>query len=167
MGTIDLQTYQAIFDMIPVGLGIAALTGKLLIYNQAILDPGGYERKDIEALASVAELYYDTADREKVLGLAKKDGLVNNYRIRFKRKNGEPYFTLMNLRTVQFQEQPGWLATVLDIDELVKGEEKLKENMAEITKLNTIMVGREVKMAELKEQLEQKENTEPTQTPGA
>ena len=129
MENIDLQTYQAIFDMIPIGLGIASMGGKLLIYNESILLPGGYQKEDIEALASVADLYYDPADREKVLGIAKKDGQVTNYRMRFKRKNGEPYYTLMSLRMVQFQGQPGWLATVLDIDDQVKAEEQLKANM--------------------------------------
>src|SRR3972149_11525067 len=146
MENIDLQTYQAIFDMIPIGLGIASMGGKLLIYNESILLPGGYQKEDIEALASVADLYYDPADREKVLGIAKKDGQVTNYRMRFKRKNGAPYYTLMSLRMVQFQGQPGWLATVLDIDDQVKAEEQLKANMDELNRMNKLMVGRELKM---------------------
>jgi PAS domain S-box-containing protein len=158
MGDYDLKIYQEIFNIIPIGLGIAAMNGKLLIFNQEILRPGAYEPKDIEALNSVVELYFDPADREKVLGLARKDGQVTNYRVRFKRKNGEPYWTLMSLRPVQFQGQPGWLASVLDIDEQVKNEEKLKINMDELDRLNKLMIGREVKMAELKEKLHEAEN---------
>lgn len=150
MVKIDLKTYQAIFDMIPIGLGIAAISGKLLIYNQAMLEPGGYKRKDIEPLSSVIELYYDLEDRMKILGLAKKHGQVNNFKVRFKRKNGQPYFTLMSLRPIYFQDQPGWLATVLDIDDQVKTEENLKEKVKELERMNKLMVGRELKMIELK-----------------
>lgn len=154
MPDIDLQTYQQIFDMIPVGLGIAAMTGKLLIWNKAILEPGGYESKDIEALNSVVELYFDPADREKVMGIAKQDGQVTDFKVRFKRKNGDAYWTLMSLKHVEFAGQPGWLASVVDIEKQVKAESELQKKLDEIEQMNKLMVGRELKMVELKEQLE-------------
>ncbi|KXK27356.1 MAG: hypothetical protein TR69_WS6001000232 [candidate division WS6 bacterium OLB20] len=154
MAQIDLSTYQTVFDMIPVGLGIASLEGKLLIYNAAMLAPGGYERADIDSLSSVVELYYEPADRARVLEIARDQGKVDNFRVRFKRKNGEPYWTLMSLRPVQFEGTPGWLASVLDIDIQVRAEEDLSVKMKELEELNKVMVGRELKMAELKEELQ-------------
>ncbi|MFS8131261.1 MAG: PAS domain S-box protein [Candidatus Dojkabacteria bacterium] len=158
MSVIDLKTYQDIFDMIPVGLGVAAMDGKLLIYNKKIMEPGGYEKEDIEALHSVVELYYDPADRVKALTLAKSDGFIDNFKVRFRKKNGDPYYTLMSLRPIRFQDQPGWLATVLDIDDQVNAEEEVKKNLHELQTLYKFMEDHELKMSQLKVKIDELNN---------
>ncbi len=91
------QRYQAILENVPVGIGIADIEGNLLFYNDAIVKTGGYTREEVAAIGNVAKLYYDPSEREEVLALAREQGFVSQHEVRFKRKDGTPYHTLLSL----------------------------------------------------------------------
>lgn len=111
------EHYRAVFESAPVGLGVADMNGQLLIFNDAMMRPGGYSREDILAIGNVARLYHHERDRERVLAVAREQGFVWRFEVQFRRKNGEPYDTLLTLAPVRFDGRPCWLAAVEDITE--------------------------------------------------
>ncbi|MBI3939583.1 MAG: PAS domain S-box protein [Acidobacteria bacterium] len=112
------EKYRTLFDTVPIGLGVSDPGGKLLAYNSAILQPGGYEREDIARIRSVAGLYFDPTERARVLELARQQGRLDRYPIRFKKKDGSPYEALLSLERITVSDRPCWLALVEDVTAL-------------------------------------------------
>lgn len=114
--------YRALFDNVPVGLGLADMQGNLIAFNDFMLKPGGYTRADIQAIGNVSQLYYDPADREAALALARRQGYLDRFEIRFKRKNGGFYWALMSLKPIVINGQRCWQSMCEDITERKKAE---------------------------------------------
>ncbi|MBI5650010.1 MAG: GAF domain-containing protein [Chloroflexi bacterium] len=126
------EQYQTLFETTPVGLGVADLNGNLLTFNDAILRPGGYTRADMLALGNVAQLYFDPAQRNQVLTLVRNQGRLDQYPVKFKRKDGTPYDALLTLIPLQFKGKPGWQAVVEDVTARRVVEKALSESEAQL-----------------------------------
>ena len=122
------EKYRQIFDNSTIGIGIADQEGRVIIFNDAILQPGNYSKDDIRKLDSIGELYYNPDDRNKVLSIARDQGFVNEMHIKFKRKDGTPYDTLFSLRPIAVEGKPCWQAIVSDITERKLAVEALRKS---------------------------------------
>jgi PAS domain S-box-containing protein len=111
-----------LFEKAPIGLGVADLEGNLLAFNDAILQPGGYTREDMLRIGNVSLLYATTADRERVLGIARQRGFVWREEVQFRRRDGSWYDTLLSLTPMRFRGRACWYATVEDITERKRAE---------------------------------------------
>jgi PAS domain S-box-containing protein len=76
------ESYRTLFQRALVGLGVADMQGNLLAFNDAMLEPGGYTRGDIERLGNVANLFADPADRAHVLQTLRARGSVRREPVR-------------------------------------------------------------------------------------
>jgi PAS domain S-box-containing protein len=121
------EHYRAVFEAAPIGLGVADLDGRLLVFNSAMLEPGGYTREDILAIGNVARLYARAEDRERVLAVARRDGFVWRHEVQFRAKSGACYDTLLSLAPVQFGGRRCWLATVEDVTKRKRAEERQRQ----------------------------------------
>ncbi len=121
------EKYRILFEHSPVGIGIADLEGRLLAFNAAMLEPGGYTSEDIKRVGSVAELYHDPADRDGVFHEIQERGAVRNREIRFKRKRGGFYHSLMSLQPVVFNGRPALLSIVQDISGRKRAEAAVRD----------------------------------------
>lgn len=126
------EHYRAVFESAPIGLGVADMEGRLLVFNHAMMVPGGYTREDILAIGNVAKLYAHPADRDRVLGIAQERGYVWRHEVQFRRKDGSCYDTLLSLAPVQFGGRRCWLATVEDITERKRAEAQQRQLEAEL-----------------------------------
>ena len=126
------EHYRAVFESAPIGLGVADLEGRLLVFNNAMMQPGGYTRADILAIGNVAKLYFHAADRDRVLGIAREQGFVWRHEVPFRRKDGSSYDSLLSLAPVQFAGRPCWLAAVEDITEQKRAEEQQRRLEAQL-----------------------------------
>jgi PAS domain S-box-containing protein len=121
------QHYRAVFESAPIGLGVADMEGRLLIFNNAMMQPGEYTREDILAIGNVAKLYAHPEDRERVLAIAREQGFVWRHEVQFRRKCGSCYDTLLSLTPIQFGGRRCWLAAVEDITERKRAEEQQRQ----------------------------------------
>ena len=126
------EHYRAVFESAPIGLGVADTEGRLLVFNHAMMVPGGYTREDILAIGNVAKLYAHPADRDRVLGIARERGYVWRDEVQFRRKDGSYYDTLLSLAPVQFGGRRCWLATVEDITQRKRAEAQQRQLEAEL-----------------------------------
>jgi PAS domain S-box-containing protein len=121
-----------LFEQAPIGLGVADLEGNLLAFNDAILQPGGYTREDILRIGNVSLLYATTADRERVLGMARQRGFVWREEVQFRRRDGSCYDTLLSLTPMRFRGHACWYATVEDITERKRAEAQRRQLEAQL-----------------------------------
>ncbi len=119
------ERYRTLFENAPIGLGVADAHGNLIAFNQSILEPGGYAREDIMALANVAQLYADLEERSRILEVARRQGFVRREGVRFKRKDGSAYDALLSLTPITVEGRSGWHAMVEDITERKLAEQTL------------------------------------------
>ncbi len=122
------QQYRSLFETSPIGIGVADMQGNLLTFNDAILLPGGYTRKDIKRIGGVTGLYYDLNQRNEALTLLKKQGFLRNHPVQFKRKDGTVYDALLTLVPIVFQGQACLQALVEDITERKRAEKSLQDS---------------------------------------
>ncbi|MEW6584691.1 MAG: PAS domain S-box protein [Nitrospirota bacterium] len=122
------ELYRSLFENTPVGIGIADMNGDLIAFNDAMLSPGGYTRDDIAKIQNVSALYYDGAERNRVLETVRKQGYLHQYPVKFKRKDGTPYDTLLSLRFVKHKGKPCLQAMVEDITVRKNVEEVLRQS---------------------------------------
>ncbi|HUW07192.1 MAG TPA: PAS domain S-box protein [Williamwhitmania sp.] len=118
--------YRTLFENIPIGIGITDLTGKLVTFNDSILEPGSYSRDDLIRIGSVENLYYNLSDRGALIPLLKEKGTITHRPIKFKCKDGSPYDTLLTLTIIHINDQPMIQAVIEDITERKRVEESLR-----------------------------------------
>lgn len=111
------EKFRVLFESAPVGLAVTDMSGKIIAFNEALLRPGGYTPEDMEATETVAELYFDPEERNRALQLLQEQGAVRQLEVKFKRKDGTPYDTLLSLRPVTIQDIPHLQAVVEDMTE--------------------------------------------------
>ena len=120
--------YRILFENAPVGIGIADVNGTLIVFNDAMLVPGGYTREDMAAIRNVSELYYTIEERDRAVAVFRKQGFLHKFPTQFKRRDGTPYEALLSLRPITYQGSPCIQAMVEDITERKKIEEALQKN---------------------------------------
>ncbi len=121
------ENYRTLFQNVPIGIGITDLTGNIVIFNDSILEPGGYSRDDLIRIGKVENLYYNLSDRETLIPLLKEKGTITQHPIKFKRKDGSPYDTLLTLTIIYINDQPMIQAVIEDITKRKLSEETLKQ----------------------------------------
>ena len=114
--------FRTLFESSPVGIGVTDQQGNLLMFNEAMLEPGGYSKTDIQELGNVAALYHKPDQRREALERFREQGFLNDFPVQFKRKDGSPYDALLSLTPIQFKGQACIQAMVEDITERVRAE---------------------------------------------
>ena len=148
------ELYHEFFARSPIGCGISDEAGRLVDFNDAMLRYSGFSREDIFKIGSVTELYYDGAkERERLLGIARERGGIEREEVRFKKKDGSWFWTLMSLRRVSSGGKNYWLAVIEDITGRKKAEAEREQYVRDLERLTKMMAAREVKMIELKEKI--------------
>lgn len=143
--------YTILFEEAPIGLGLSDMTGKLIMYNKMFLKISGFTAEEVEKIGNVTNFYYNPGDRDIILNKTMKAGFLDNYPVKFKKKDGTYFEALMSLRSVTYENTLHWLALIQDVSEQLQYKKKIEEKIAELEKVNQAMIGRELKMAELKE----------------
>ena len=114
--------FRTLFESSPSGIGVTDHQGSLLMFNEAMLEPGGYSKTDIQELGNVAALYHKPDQRRQALERFREQGFLNDFPVQFKRKDGSPYDALLSLTSIQFKGQACIQAMVEDITERVRAE---------------------------------------------
>lgn len=123
------EKFRNLMNLAPVGITLSAVDGKILEANQTILDMMGFATKEELMKTPVSEFFDDVNDREKRIQLFKKDGYVKNYQSRLRRKDGSHIWVSGHVYPFKLNDgEIAMLSAQLDITEIKKTEEKLKES---------------------------------------
>jgi PAS domain S-box-containing protein len=117
------EKYRTLFEHSPTGIGISDAAGNILAMNDAMLEPGGYSREDVVRAPSVADFYYDPADRVRLLADLEKHGVIRQREVRLKRKDGTPYVVSLSVVPTLLDRKPTLLAIAEDVTDRKKTED--------------------------------------------
>ena len=158
MPSIPEELYREFFASAPIGFGVSDESGKLIDFNQAMLEYSGWSRQDIGRMSGVTELYYDgPAERDRLLKITRERGRLDRVDVRFRKKDGGWFWAAMSLRPLVIAGKRYWLAITEDISERKRAEAERRQYVEELERVTRMMVDRENKMIELKERIRQLE----------
>lgn len=152
------EKYRTIIDNIDMGIYRVTLKGGGIFMeaNPAIVKIFGFESKEEFMKTKAARLYSSESGREPVVEELKNKGVVNELELEMKRKDGKTIWVSMTARA--HRDKKGnidWIDGAMeDITEKKELTEKEKSRNEELKRTNTLMVNRELKMIELKKEIE-------------
>ena len=146
------ERYRAVFEQCPIGIGLASLGGKVLSCNKAMETITGYTIEELKKL-NLADTYENPKDRKRLLEAINRDGGVANFPVRLRRKDGTLYYALLNVSRVHTGRQDFLQTLCLDISKRKKAEESLEEEKKLLERMNKFMMDRELRIIELKRQV--------------
>jgi len=119
------RKYRYLFDSSPVGVCIVDLAGNVLDANQRILDITGYTLDEIKTLG-IAGIYANPHDRPKLLKALHKNGELNDWELRIKRKDGSFFNGLVNAGMIDLNGQKVIYSTLRDITAAKRAETRIQ-----------------------------------------
>jgi PAS domain S-box-containing protein len=144
------ERFKALSETAPVGIGVSSMEGMIVYTNPSYERILGYNSGEIIGMNS-SDLYWKPAERESWLALMKEKGLVRDYEIRLKKKDGTPVWISINTSPIIFDGKPSVMGTIQDIthrkhleDELRRNneilEDRVRERTEDLGKLNETLV---------------------------
>ena len=82
------KQYNILFEGVPIGLYRTTLSGQFLTVNLALVQLLGYPNREELMAASVYDIYLDADDRNQWLARIKRDGIVSNFEVQFRKCDG-------------------------------------------------------------------------------
>gem|GEM_PF-3185176 len=120
------ERFKVIAETTPVGIGVVSVPeGKFLYVNAAYEKKYGFSKDELLDKCTPG-IYWDIKDRGRVLGILKEQGIVSDCEVKFKRKDGTPFWGLASVQPITFGGKPALLGIFVDITERKKTEEKLQ-----------------------------------------
>lgn len=97
-----------------------------LYVNKALADLFG---GSVEALIDQTspDFYVNSADRQIVVEALRRDGIIKNMEIQFKRFDGSPFWANLSMSSISFFGEPAFVTGFHDITERKKDEELLRQ----------------------------------------
>lgn len=152
------EKFRTILDNVDIGIYRNTLKdgGTFLEANPAMLKIFGFDSKDEFMKLKTADLYLSKDERKPVVKQLQNEGAVNDVELRLKKKDGKIIWVSLTARV--HRDEKGnidWVdGAMKDITDQKEIADKEKTRNDEIKRMNTLMVDRELKMIELKKQVE-------------
>ena len=153
---------QTILDNLP-DMVIIHQNGKVLYVNPELTKTAGYRPEEMVG-KNVLDYVVDEYKQTIIDSIQKRigGGTVGDYEAGFKLKNGGTFMAVVRGTPIIFHNEPAVLAVLINITDRLKGEENLKnvanqlqEKVSELEKFKQLTIGRELKMVEMKKELDE------------
>ncbi len=131
------RKYHSIFENSAEGIFQTNLEGDFLTVNNALVELLGYDSKtELMKLNVKRNIYKNSEDRIKLLGVLKDSGEVKNYRMTLKRKDGSDVVVKLSDKIVKDDESNRMYfeGSMRDITEQVKAENARKSAVEALRK---------------------------------
>lgn len=130
------QKFQAVFEHSPITVALTALQdGTFSEVNQSFIDVFGYSREESIGKTSVElGVWANAADRVHYQGMIKETGLVRNFEVEMRRKNGEAFMALFSGVRLDIAGRSFILSAVMDISE----QKRLQNQLYQSQKMDVV-----------------------------
>jgi len=151
--------FQAAFEDAGTGMALVGTDGRWLRVNRVLCDMIGYSEKEL--LEKTFQDLTHRDDLEKDLAFVRQmlRGEISRYQTekRYIRKDGQVLWAQLNAAIIRDAEGTPqyFVSQIQDITERKDASEKLFARTLELEKINKAMIGRELRMIELKKEIEQ------------
>jgi diguanylate cyclase (GGDEF)-like protein/PAS domain S-box-containing protein len=121
------RRYRLLFERNLAGVFLATLAGRVLECNQAAAFMFGYDSPEEVLDLPVANLYNTASDWESLLTKLKSEKSVTNHEMRFRRKNGDSAWAMLNVSLIDDDSGIANIeGTLIDITERKVAEERVQ-----------------------------------------
>lgn len=157
----ELKEAQETYQLALSGTGAAIwdwdLVNDKVAWSPRFYEMTGYNSKQVASLVSFNKLVHpdDVKSLSEAITKSQKSGERFSAEYRFKIKSGE-YRWLAGTGIIKFDagHKPiRMVGSIIDIDDKKKSESDLKKKMEEMSRINSLMVGRELQMVKLKKEM--------------
>jgi PAS domain S-box-containing protein/putative nucleotidyltransferase with HDIG domain len=126
---ISESKYRSLFEDSLDAVFITTVEGRFLDFNRAFIDLLGWSREELAELA-VRQAYADPQDRDKFQAVMEKEGMIHNYEIKLRRKDGTTLDTLFTSTAWRDSEGRvlGYQGIIRDITEKKQAVQALQKS---------------------------------------
>lgn len=119
------ERLRRILEESPIGVSVSRRRdGRIVFANARFAEILGVPREQfIGALAR--ENYVDETQRRAVLAELRRHGQIDGAEVEFRRKDGQPFWSLLTIRSTDFEREPVNLAWIYDITERKAAEQQI------------------------------------------
>ncbi|MDY7075516.1 MAG: PAS domain S-box protein [Chloroflexota bacterium] len=121
--------YRTLFESAPLGIGLSALEGRVLAYNDVMANMFGLSRTEMEQI-NVSVLYQNPDERELLLKQLRSDGFVGGFEAELKRKDSTSFQASLTITAFVWGGEDVLLTICEDITARKQAEEALRESEA-------------------------------------
>ena len=96
--------YRSLFELSPIGIGLATLEGKILASNKAVHKITGFTKDELQSY-NLIDMYVDKNDRQYLLDQLTHGKSISDHFIKLKRKDGTIYTACVNVTQIKLDGQ--------------------------------------------------------------
>ena len=128
------EKYRNIFNDAILGIYQTTPEGRILSTNPALAQMFGYDTPEELTNVTTTQIYANPEDREIFKGILSKDGVVEKFETRFRKKGGEIIWVSINACIVKDRQGniSNFEGTIEDITERKRAEEALRESQEQL-----------------------------------
>lgn len=157
----NIEIFELAVNEFSVHVVITDVEGRIIFANEAAVTTTGYSKE--EMLGQTPRLWGGIMTKEfytKMWNTIKNDMKSFEGDVYNVRKSGEIYIARAHISPIKDLEGKliGFIATEFEVGEIVRKQQQLEEKISEYERLNRLMVDRELRMVELKKQIDLLEN---------
>lgn len=128
-------------------------TGRILLSNRASAELFGYDNETM-LKKTTAELFADVeGDWRDLLAEAREKGRITQREVFMKKADGTCFPVSLSMEPIEYEHGPANLVVLYDLTERKRTEETLRHHVNEIERFNRLAMGREIRVAELKQRI--------------
>lgn len=120
------RNLRILFERNLAGVFRTTVDGRILDCNEAFVKMFRYSSKEELLKGTSKDFYFDEKDRLDYLNALKKENVLTNYELKYKRKDGTEVWALLNVSLIE--ESNVLVGTIIDISGLKEAENKLLES---------------------------------------
>jgi PAS domain S-box-containing protein len=122
------EQFRAIASATPVPILVSQLSDGLILYANAQL--GSLLDIPLAEIIgrSTPDFYFNPSDRQKILDTLAKDGYIKNYELHCKKADGTPFWAMISVQPLLFNNQPTALCALYDLTKRKEAEQILQES---------------------------------------
>ncbi len=129
------QRYRTLFESAPLSIILTDAQGRICDYNSSALNIFGYATSDIKHLRA-EDVFADPRIYVQLLETLKQNHMVRAKEVQLKKKNHDLLDTLINISTIQIDNQQYILALITDITPQKQVEKELRDAHEKLRQLN-------------------------------
>jgi PAS domain S-box-containing protein len=120
------ERFRTIAEALPALISLSRTEDSTIVFtNTAYNEAFGFRKEEIIGRKG-PDVYFDPADRAKMLDAIREQGFVSNFQLKAKKSDGTPLWLLSSVRPITFQGKPAILGASIDISERVRAEAALR-----------------------------------------
>jgi len=119
------ERLRRILEESPIGVSVSRRRdGRIVFANTRFAEILGIAREQFIG-APARENYVDETQRRAVLAELRRHGQIDGAEVEFRRKDGRPFWSLLTIRSTDFEREPVNLAWIYDITERKAAEQQI------------------------------------------